>query len=121
MAPELLFDPKLDCRDIPGLHHFALECIHRADIDLRPELCGTVNFSGGGTMMPNFVERFQAEMEKIVPEDCIVNTVASEERQNLCWIGGSVLTSLESFEMMWIEKSEYEEHGMSILKKKVLL
>ena len=72
-------------------------------------------------MMPNFVERFQAEMEKIVPEDCIVNTVASEERQNLCWIGGSVLTSLESFEMMWIEKSEYEEHGMSILKKKVLL
>ena len=46
--------------------------------------------------------------------------MASDERKNLCWIGGSVLTSLESFDMMWIDKAEYEEHGANILKKKVL-
>ena len=70
MAPELMFDPKLDCRDIPGIHLYALECINRADIDLRPELCGNINFSGGGSMLGGIVDRFQAEIEKIVPADC---------------------------------------------------
>lgn len=51
MAPELLFQPKLDCRDIPGLQWYANDCIHKADIDLRPALCSMINFSGGGSMM----------------------------------------------------------------------
>lgn len=71
-------------------------------------------------MLSGFTERFQSEMQALVPDEIQVNVNAADERKDLCWIGGSVLTSLDSFENMWITKSEYEEHGLSILKKKVL-
>lgn len=120
MASEILFQPKLDCRDIPGQHWFAKECINKADIDLRPELCSLINFSGGGSMLNGFTERFQQELQSLLPEDCTVNINAPDDRKDLCWLGGSVLTSLESFDSMWITKEEYEEYGDSILQKKVL-
>lgn len=120
MASELLFKPTLDCRDIPGQHWFANDCINKADIDLRPELCSLINFSGGGSMQNGFTERFQQELQSLVPDDCTVNVNAPDDRKNLCWLGGSVLTSLSSFESMWITKQEYEEFGESILQKKVL-
>lgn len=119
-ASEIFFKPAFNCMDIPGLHQYAHECIKKCDIDLRQELYGSINLSGGGSMLNGFTERFQAEMQALVPEDVSVNVNAADERKDLCWIGGSVLTSLESFESMWITKQEYEEHGMSILKKKVL-
>ena len=120
MSSELLFKPSLDCRDIPGLHWFANDCINKADIDLSPELCSLINFSGGGSLLNGFTERFQQELQMLVPDDCTVNVNAPDDRRNLCWLGGSVLTSLASFENMWITKQEYEEFGDSILQKKVL-
>ena len=41
-----------------------------------------------------------------------VKVIASPERKFLVWIGGSILSSLSTFQNMWITKSEYEETGV---------
>jgi len=43
---------------------------------------------------------------------------APDDRKNSCWIGASILTSLSSFEKMWITKKEYEECGVGIVHRK---
>ena len=37
--------------------------------------------------------------------------VAPPERKYSVWIGGSILSSLSTFQQMWISKSEYDENG----------
>lgn len=44
--------------------------------------------------------------------------VAPPERKYSVWIGGSILSSLSTFQQMWIAKSEYDESGPSIVHRK---
>ena len=34
-----------------------------------------------------------------------------DNRVNSCWIGGSLVSSLNAFNKMWITKKQYEEEG----------
>jgi len=40
------------------------------------------------------------------------------ERKYSTWVGGSILSSLGSFQSLWIGKGEYDDHGSSIVEKK---
>lgn len=40
-----------------------------------------------------------------------IKVLAPPERKYSVWIGGSILSSLATFQTMWITKSEYEEAG----------
>eukprot|EP01083_Nonionella_stella_P186069 680330_1 len=48
----------------------------------------------------------------------IPKVVSPPERKYSSWIGGSILTSLSTFEEMWITAAEYDEFGPSIVNKK---
>ena len=41
-----------------------------------------------------------------------------KKRRYSVWIGGSILSSLQTFQEMWIYKSEYDEAGPSIVHRK---
>ena len=47
-----------------------------------------------------------------------INMVEIPDRQNGVWKGGSTLTSLSSFDNMWITKEEYEDEGSDIVNRK---
>lgn len=47
-----------------------------------------------------------------------VKIIAPPERKFLVWIGGSILSSLSTFQNNWITKEEYEERGSSIVHLK---
>ncbi len=47
-----------------------------------------------------------------------VRVVAPPERKFLVWIGGSILSSLATFQSMWITREEYLETGPSIVHRK---
>jgi actin-related protein len=38
-----------------------------------------------------------------------IKIVAPPERKYSVWIGGSILSSLSTFESMWITKAEYDD------------
>jgi len=44
--------------------------------------------------------------------------VAPPERKYSVWIGGSILSSLTTFQTMWITKREYDEAGPTIVHNK---
>lgn len=47
-----------------------------------------------------------------------VSVCASSERKYLSWIGGSIVTSLSSFQSYWVGSQEWKETGAAILDRK---
>merc|ERR1712076_332813 len=43
--------------------------------------------------------------------------IAPPERKYSVWVGGSILSSLSTFQQMWITKQEYDECGPSIVHR----
>ena len=64
--------------------------------------------SGGTTMFPGISERLTKELQSMAPTNMKIKVVAPQERKFLVWIGGSILSSLSTFQTMWITKQEYQ-------------
>jgi len=47
-----------------------------------------------------------------------IKVVAPPERKYSVWMGGSILSSLSTFQSMWVTKEEYDECGPSIVHRK---
>jgi actin-related protein len=72
----------------------------------------------GTTMYPGIVDRMEKEMKALAPSTMKVKIIAPPERKYSVWIGGSILSSLPTFENMWISRQEYNEAGPSIVHRK---
>ena len=59
-------------------------------------------------------ERLSKEIIALAPSNMKIKVVAPPERKFSVWIGGSILSSLSTFQTMWITKGEFEESGPSI-------
>lgn len=114
-APELLFNPKLDGRDQPGIHELIRECVTQCDMDVRKELYQSVLLAGGTTLFQGFQNRLASEVQRFTPEQVRAKVLAPNERMFSVWIGGSILGSLTTFRQMWISADEYHESGPSIV------
>jgi actin-related protein len=90
----------------------------KCDIDVRKDLYGNVVMSGGTTMFPGIPERLSKELTSLAPSSMKIKVVAPPERKFSVWIGGSILSSLSTFQAMWITRSEYDESGPSIVHRK---
>lgn len=117
-APEALFQPSLLGLDIDGADETTYKSIMKCDLDIRRDLYGNVVLSGGTTMYPGIGERLTKELTNRAPPSMKVKVVAPPERKFSVWIGGSILSSLSSFQQMWVSKAEYEEAGPSIVHRK---
>merc|ERR1712136_531949 len=82
------------------------------------DLYGNVVMSGGTTMYQGIPERVQKEVKNLAPDSMTIKIIAPPERKDSVWIGGSILSSLSTFEEMWIKKEEYDESGPSIVHRK---
>ncbi len=69
-------------------------------------------------MLPGMADRMQKEITALAPSAMKVRIVAPPERKYAVWIGGSILSSLSTFQTMWISKEEYDEEGPSIVHRK---
>ena len=58
------------------------------------------------------------ELTALAPSTMKIKVVAPPERKYSVWIGGSILSSLSTFQQMWISKNEYDESGPSIVHRK---
>jgi actin len=117
-APEVLFKPSLIGKESEGIHKLAYESIMKCDVDIRRDLYTNTVLSGGTTMFPNIDVRLTKEMTSLAPASIKVKIVAPPERKYSVWIGGSILSSLSTFQEMWISKDEYDESGPGIVHRK---
>jgi len=69
-------------------------------------------------MFPGIPERLSKEVTALAPSTMKIKVVAPPERKFSVWIGGSILSSLSTFQAMWITRTEYDESGPSIVHRK---
>jgi len=100
------------------MHLTAYESIMKTDIDIRKDLYNNIVMSGGTTMFAGISSRVQKEIETLAPPSMKIKVIAPPERQYSVWIGGSILSSLSTFQQMWVSKNEYDESGPSIVHRK---
>jgi len=115
---EVLFTPSLIGNENQGIHRLTFDSIMKCDVDIRRDLYGNVVMSGGSTMFKGIAERMQKEIQALAPASMTVKIIAPPERKYSVWIGGSILSSLSTFEEMWVKKDEYDESGPSIVHRK---
>ena len=63
-------------------------------------------------------ERMTKELTALAPSTMKIKVIAPPERKYSVWIGGSILSSLSTFQQMWISKTEYDESGPTIVHRK---
>jgi len=117
-CPEVLFKPNFIGLEQEGVHNLTFSSIMKCDVDIRKDLYNNIVMSGGTTMFNGIAERMQKEIKALAPDSMTIKIIAPPERKYSVWIGGSILSSLSTFEEMWIQKSEYDEAGPSIVHRK---
>jgi actin len=120
-SAEVLFDPDLIGKEIKGIDQAVYDSVQKADMDVRKDLYANVVLSGGTTLIKNLDKRLEKELNILKPAKMkSVKIIAPAERKYSVWLGGSILSSLESFENSWIYKKEYEDCGAQIIHKKCM-
>jgi len=117
-CPEPLFQPSLLGKESDGIHQLTYGSIQKCDVDIRRDLYTNTVLSGGSTMFTGIDTRLNKEMTALAPSAVKVKIVAPPERKYSVWIGGSILSSLSTFQEMWITKDEYDESGPAIVHRK---
>jgi len=117
-VPEAIFTPAAIGMESKGLHETLYKSIISGDIDIRKDLYANIVLSGGTTMYPGIGDRMQKEVTTLAPSTIKVKIIAPPERKYSVWIGGSILSSLSTFQSMWVTKDEYDETGPGIVHKK---
>ena len=100
------------------MHELTYNSIMKCDVDIRKDLYANVVMSGGTTMYAGIADRLSKELTALAPASMKVKIIAPPERKYSVWIGGSILSSLSTFQQMWISKQEYDESGPSIVHRK---
>jgi len=117
-TPEVLFQPSFIGKEAEGIHRLTYDSIQKCDVDIRRDLYTNIVLSGGTTMFADIDKRLTKEMTALAPASVKVKIVAPPERKYSVWIGGSILSSLSTFQDMWIQKDEYDESGPGIVHRK---
>eukprot|EP00210_Caulerpa_lentillifera_P004784 g4567.t1 len=125
--PEVLFQPDLlktfgpvdqESRSIPSL---IVDSIQSCDVDIRRELFNGIILTGGTAQFSQMRDRLEKELvdeTTQVVKVKVITPVNSNERKFNAWIGGSILSSLGTFQQMWMSRAEYEEHGSSLIHRR---
>jgi len=117
-CPEALFKPHMTGVEHAGIDGMVYESVMKCDIDIRKDLFQNIVLSGGTSMYKGLGERIEQDISRMAPATVGVKVIASPERKYAVWIGGSILTSLSTFDEMWISRDEYDESGPTIVHKK---
>jgi actin-related protein len=115
---EILFQPGHANHELEGVHKYCYDSVMKCDVDVRRDLFQNIILSGGSTLFEGMGERMWQEIHQLAPSTNKIKILAPPERKYSVWLGGSILASLSTFQTMWINKSEYDDAGPSIIHRK---
>lgn len=107
MHSEVLFKPENDNFSVPKL---IIDSLSKCDSDIINDLKENICLIGGTTLFKGFTERLKNELVHSLNSNSF-NLIYTPERQFSSWIGGSIISSLNNFNYMWVTKQEYDEIG----------
>ncbi|KAF2966849.1 hypothetical protein GQX73_g6729 [Xylaria multiplex] len=116
--PELLFNPSDIGMRQPGLPNLVLQSLQCLPQGLWPGFLANILVVGGNSLFDGFIQRLQAEITELVPDDCLVRVTRPPNPITNTWQGGSNLARHAHLESLAVTKLEYEEHGSAWLARK---
>lgn len=117
-APEVLFNPKLFGYDCLSIHEQFIESVKKIDLDIRKNMMSNIIFNGGTTLFKGFKPRIDKEIKQVAKYmECKIKVHCYPEAQYTAWIGGSILSSMNNFETIWVTRADYKEHGDATVRK----
>lgn len=90
-----------------------IDSISKCDNDILNDVQENICLIGGTTLFKGFVERMKNELTNKLNNNSF-NLIYTPERQFSSWIGGSIISSLNNFNHMWVTKQEYDEIGNAL-------
>ncbi|MFX0137064.1 MAG: hypothetical protein ACFFDN_25725 [Candidatus Hodarchaeota archaeon] len=118
MLVEPLFNPSLIHIDYLGLPEAVSKVIKFWDRENWEVLLPHIILAGGGSLIPGLDERLKFEISKYFSERLKdkINVIAASGRENIGWIGASVLWAQGKLQQGWIQNPNQEvinqEHEM---------
>ena len=97
---------------VPSVSDLTATAVQACEIDLRRNLYNNIVLAGGNTMITGFKHRLRKDLSEMVPAGVEVNVIAKEQRQNLAYVGGSILSQLSAFDSQFVPRQVYEESGV---------
>lgn len=125
---QLFVDPSIECGGlISQIHESLLLC----DDSVIREMSNNIIISGGTSMLPGFGDRVLADLKgllhntklpgnhsskhtkgseiRVLPSTVFRESGYTSQRKIAAWIGGSIVSSLDTFRQIKITRQEYEE------------
>jgi actin-related protein len=97
-----------------GLTNTVLSSFEAMDADIRRSMTQEIIMIGGGSLLDGLPERIVSDLSVKFPtlfKPKLSTPGTITERRYSCFVGGSVLASLGSFQQLWCTKSELLEYG----------
>ena len=110
---ELLFNPG-ENKDLKSIDEIVLSSVSKCDPDIKDDIKESICLIGGNTYLKNFSEKLRSNLSDS-NEMGNFNISSNPERQFSAWIGGSLISSLENFQYMWVTKEEYDDNGKTLV------
>ena len=120
LAPEILFNNKLNFSEYPPFHELVFNSISKADINIKNKLYNTVVLSGGNTLFRGMDKKMKNCLQGLAPKHIEIKVRMNSNPQLSCWNGGNVICSLSSFRKILVTKNDWTEQGKSILHIKCI-
>ena len=115
---ELLFKPYMNGFEQRGIDIDIFNSIMKCPIGSRKELYQNIVISGGSSMFKNLPERIAKEITNLAPPSMKINVIASKDRKNAVWYGGSILAQNPHYPQMVITQDEFNDAGPGIVHRK---
>jgi len=111
MLVEPLFNPIKIHIDYMGLPEAIAKVIKSWERENWEELVPNIILSGGSSLISGLKERLLAEIKPLFSERLqeMVNVIALSGRENMGWIGASVLYTKEQMQKGWVHNPEYQD------------
>jgi len=105
LLTEPLFNPRLAHVDYIGLAEAISKAIKTWERENWEELIPNIILSGGGSLIPGLDKRLEFELQAFFSEKLKnkIKVIAASGRDNMGWIGASILYSKEKLNKGWVE------------------
>ena len=115
-AVEPFFQPSLYYSN-DSIQNAIFNSIWKNDGDLTHLFFSNIVISGGSMMIEGIKERIEKELKMLIKNNTLEINVSQSENKYSSWIGGSIYSSLSTFENLCISKEKYDEYGPTIVHK----
>ena len=111
-ANDIIFNP--GDSELMSVSKMVFDSLNKCDDDVKSDINESVCLIGGNTLMKNFPEKLKTELSDNKDMGNF-NLSYLPERQFSSWVGGSIMSSLDNFQYMWVTKEEFDEKGKTLI------